>query len=284
MSVERRMIDYLCNAFTPDRAEVWDAALRHSGDTVKIRRTGDDGFAEPEAMVDRMDALGIDTLLLPTGDLDDGEFTPVAARWSETATLVERWPGRFAALALIDPRAGMEGVRALRARLADEWVAGLYLHTHSFDVRFDAADLYPSYATAADASVPVVMQAGVSGGPMPSECGRPIGIDRPALYFRDVDFVLSHTGWPWVDEAIAMARTRPNVYVGTASYPPRHWPPALTAFLGSGKVVLGTNFPTVGHRQLVDQIAELGVHEQAATMTAAARKVFTRLQSGRART
>jgi predicted TIM-barrel fold metal-dependent hydrolase len=270
------MIDYLCNAFTPDRAAVWDAALQHGAGAVKIRREGE-GFAEPDAMVARMDELGVDTVLLPTGDLDEGEFTPIAARWDETAKLAEHWPGRFGALALIDPTAGMAGVRSLRARLADEWVVGLYLHTHSFDRRFDAADLYPSYALAADAGVPVVMQAGVSGGPMPSECGRPIRIDRPALYFRDVNFVLSHTGWPWVDEAIAMARTRANVYLGTASYPPRHWSEALIAFIGSGKVLIGTNFPTVGHHQLVAQLAELGLNEELAAATKAARTVFTRL-------
>jgi uncharacterized protein len=271
------IVDHLCNAFTPDRAGVWDAALAHGGSSVKIRRAADDGFTDPDGMVARMDELGLATLVLPTGDLDDGDFTPVAARWPETAKLAERWPGRFAALALVDPSRGMAGVRALRDRLADGWVVGLYLHTHSFDRRFDAAELYPSYALAADTGVPVVVQAGASGGPMPSECGRPIGIDRAALFFRDVPFVLSHTGWPWVDEAIAMARTRPNVYLGTASFPPRHWPVALVDFMTSGKVLLATNFPTVGHRQLVTQLAALDLDAHVATMTAAARTVFPRL-------
>jgi predicted TIM-barrel fold metal-dependent hydrolase len=273
------MIDYLCNAFTPDRAAVWDAAIAHGGSAVKIRRDADDSFTDAESMVARMDELAIDTLLLPTGDLDDGDFTPIAARWSETDALAARWPGRFAALALVDPTRALAGVRALRERLvSEEWVVGLYLHTHSFDLRFDAAELYPAYAVAADAAVPVVMQAGVSGGAMPSECGRPIGIDRTALYFRDVPFVLSHTGWPWVDEAIAMARMRPNVFVGTASYPPRHWPATLVDFARSGKVLVGTNFPTVGHRQLVAQLDELDLKTATATMTAAARTVFARVK------
>jgi predicted TIM-barrel fold metal-dependent hydrolase len=271
------VIDYLCNAFTPDRAAVWEAALSLGAASVKIRRNDTDSFTEPEAMVKRMDRLGVEAVLLPTGDLDGGEFSPVASRWSETARLVERWPGRFGALALIDPTAGITGVRAMRARLADDWVVGLYLHTHSFDRRFDASELYPSYTVAAEAGVPVVVQAGVSGGPMPSECGRPIGIDRAALFFSDVSFVLSHTGWPWVDEAIAMARTNANVYVGTASYPPLHWPASLTSFLRSGKVLVGTNFPTVGHEQLVTQLASLGLAAQVATATHAAKKVFSRL-------
>ena len=97
----------------------------------------------------------------------------------------------------------------------------------------------------------MVMQAGASGGRLPSECGKPIGIDRPAIYFPDVPFVLSHTGWPWVSEALAMALKFSNVYLGTASFPPAHWSSELVEFLrrpGRRKVVFATNFPTVGHR------------------------------------
>ena len=63
------VIDTLCNAFTPDRRRVWDGALEASGVQVKIRRDDSDSFAEPEAMVDRMDKLGVATLLLITADL-----------------------------------------------------------------------------------------------------------------------------------------------------------------------------------------------------------------------
>src|SRR5690606_23693049 len=112
----------------------------------------------------------------------------------------------------------------------------------------------------AEAEVAVVMQAGTSGGLMPSACGQPIGVDRPAIYFPDTRFVLSHTGWPWVAEAVAMALKFPNVYLGTGAYPPRHWDPALVAFLrgpGRRKVVFGTNFPTVGHHKALAQVGEL---------------------------
>jgi uncharacterized protein len=268
------IVDYLCNAFWPDRTTVWDAATE--GLALKIRR---DEFVEPDAMVARMDQLGFDTLLLPTGDLDEHDFTPVAARWEETAQLAKQWPGRFGALALVDPRDGINAVRELERRLDDEWVVGCYLHTHSFDRPFDAAEYYPFYALAGARDVPVVMQAGISGGMMPSECGRPIGIDRPALFFADTRFVLSHTGYPWVDEAIAMARKFPNVFVGTASYPPRRWPEALTEFLPNHKVLFGTNFPTVGHAQAVDQLRDLGLDHDRALLADTARRVFPRLEA-----
>jgi hypothetical protein len=104
------IVDYLCNAFTPDRAPVWDAAIANAASPVKIRRDVNDTFTDPAAMVDRMDELGIATLLLPTGDLAGDDFTPVAARWAETSELAASWPGRFAALALIDPATGYVAV------------------------------------------------------------------------------------------------------------------------------------------------------------------------------
>ena len=43
MSAE--IVDYLCNAFTPDRLEVWDGALAATGVQVKVRRVAGDSVA-----------------------------------------------------------------------------------------------------------------------------------------------------------------------------------------------------------------------------------------------
>ncbi len=282
------VVDSLCNAFLPDRRAVWDEAISTSGIAVKVRTDTTDSFCEPDEMVARMDELGIRTICTPASELgghaaaDPLAFERVALRWEEWHDLQERFPGRFAGLAVIDPTGGMAAVRATRCRLEDPRVVGLYLHTHSWDRRFDHADYYPFYAAASDAGVPVVVQAGASGGVLPSECGRPIGIDRPAIYFRSTPFVLSHHGWPWSEEAVALAVKFSNVYIGTGAFPPRRWPPAVREFCagpGRAKVIFGTNFPTVGHRHALAQIDELGLDDatRAAVLGGTARAVFTRL-------
>jgi len=281
------IVDYLCNAFLPERADVWDRIIADQGIAVKVRRDPTDGFAPPDDVVARMDELGIATVAVVTGDPHTNPHVPhydqVIARWDETESLVSRYPGRFVALWAVDVDRGMAGVRRAAEALDQAWVAGLWNHVHSYDRRFDHADFYPIYALCSDRGVPMVMQAGSSGGLAPSECGRPIGIDRPALYFPETDFVLSHTGWPWVNEAIAMALKHPNVYLGTAAYPPHHWSDELVAFIrgpGRRKVLFGTNFPTVGHRHALAQVPDLKLDDEVEhlLLEGNARSVLRRLK------
>lgn len=280
------VVDYLCNAFLPEYADRWDAAIAAQGIPVKVRRDPGDGFTDPATLVARMDELGIATVCVVVGDpqrhVGAFDFSALTFRPDRAAALVAEHPGRFAALWCVDVGAGMAGVDRARAQAAEPWVVGLYNHVHSWDRPFDHADLYPHYALAADLDLPVVMQSGTSGGLVPSECGRPIGIDRPAIYFPGVRFLLSHTGWPWTEEAVAMALKFPNVFLGTAAYPPRHWSPAVIDFLrgpGRDKVVFGTNFPTVGHAHALGQVDELDLAPatRAALLGGTARRVFPRL-------
>lgn len=283
------VVDYWCNAFTPAYGDRWAQAVESQGIPLKVRKEPSDSFAEPDAFVKKLDELGVSTVLLPTvddpdagGELDYERFATSTASLRE---LARAYPGRFGGLWTIDPRGGYAAVRQAAERLDEELFAGLHLHTHSWDLGFDHRDLYPFYAVAAERGLAVVMQAGSSGGLMPSECGRPIGVDRPALYFPELRFVLSHTGWPWVEEAIAMALKHPNVFLGTAAYPPRHWSAELVRFLsgaGRGKVLFGTSFPVVGQRHALDQIDELNLSDEAKAelLGGAAARVFDRVVEG----
>jgi len=279
-------VDYWCNAFEPAYRALWDAAIGEQDLAVRVRRDPEDSFAEPAAFLARMDELGFDTVLLPSAEVP-GEAGPFAyERYAtppqQVAKLAAAHPGRFAGLWTINPADGLAGVRRAVEALEQPEFIGLHLHTHSFDRAFDHRDLYPFYALAAEHDVPVVMQAGASGGPLPSECGRPVGIDRPAIYFGAVRFVLSHMGWPWTGEAIAMAYKHPNVYLGTAAWPPHRWPAELIDFIagaGQGKALLGTGFPVTGHRKALAKLAELplGDAARAELCGGAARRVFARI-------
>ena len=77
---------------------------------------------------------------------------------------------------------------------------------------------YPVYAACSDMGVPFCAQMGHPGPLMSSEVGRPIYLDRVALDFPDLTIVGGHIGYPWTEEAIAVATKHPKVYIDTSVY------------------------------------------------------------------
>jgi predicted TIM-barrel fold metal-dependent hydrolase len=124
-----------------------------------------------------------------------------------------------------------------------------------------------------------MIQMGHSAELMPSEIGRPIHLDEIALYFPELRIIGAHTGWPWVEELIAMAWKHANVYIATTAHLPKYWDKSLVHFLnsrGKGKVMYGTDFPVINHEQSLAQIEQLGLKPEArkALLHDTARKVF----------
>ena len=130
-----------------DRAPLWQASI--AGQGVPLGLVGDsaDGFAEPTAMLARMDALGVSTLLLPVCELPSGAdarfaFERYAARPAEIATLVEgRRPAASRALEPRPERRAMRRSARGRGRARGAGCVGLHLHTHSWDRALDHATL-----------------------------------------------------------------------------------------------------------------------------------------------
>ncbi|HEV8299290.1 MAG TPA: amidohydrolase family protein [Acidimicrobiales bacterium] len=274
------LIDYWCNGFTPDRRGEWDKGL--SSSPINFSEQLATAFLPPEDFVAAMDRDGVRAVLVPAVvdrvHVGHSPFSDVEPDAGAVAEVAAAFPDRVYGLYSIDPGNATKGVRDLERCVRDHGFVGAQIHTHSWGRRLDDRDYYPYYAKCEELGVPIVMQVGHSASRAPSENGRPFTADRPAIYFAGLDFVLSHTGWPWVDEAIAMAWKHPNVYIGTATHQPRYWSSELKDFAGGrgcDKVLVGTGFPVLRHAQVLAQINDLGypdvarhaiVHDNAARL------------------
>ena len=101
---------------------------------------------------------------------------------------------------------------------------------------------------------------------MPSEPGRPIYLDQVALDFPELAIVAGHIGYPWTDEAIAVATKHENVFIDTSAYAVRRYPAALVEFMrghGRRKVLFGSNYPMLTPGQALAGVEQLGLDEQA---------------------
>jgi predicted TIM-barrel fold metal-dependent hydrolase len=85
-----------------------------------------------------------------------------------------------------------------------------------------------------------------------------------ALYFSDLAVVCTHTGWPWTEEAVALAWKHPNLFLGTSAHAPKYWKPELIHFIdswGQNKVLFGTDFPVIEFRRATAEVKELKLKE-----------------------
>jgi len=273
-------VDYWCNIFTAegirrtfeDPPEVADVVnwwgLKFTGKTT-------------EEFVKYMDDAGVDQVLIPSAKMASYQTRQLIWDISEADVreLAEQAPGRIHGLFGINPVEGMAGVRRLQDTIGDGVFLGAHLHTYGFGLPVNDRKYYPFYAKCVELDIPVVMQVGHSAERMPSELGRPIHIDDIALDFPELTIVAAHTGWPWVEEMIALAWKHRNVYIGTSAHHPKYLDRSLIAFAssrGKGKVMWGTDYPVMDHQDALAAIDKLGLKDDAKALFVgdAARSVF----------
>jgi predicted TIM-barrel fold metal-dependent hydrolase len=114
---------------------------------------------------------------------------------------------------------------------------------------------------------------------MPSEVGRPIYLDQVALDFPELTIVAGHIGYPWTEEAIAVATKHQNVFIDTSAYTARRYPAALVDYLrghGRSKVLFGTNYPMITPSKALEGIDTLRLDDDARAkfLSGNARRVF----------
>ena len=222
----------------------------------------------PTEYVTLMDELEIEKTFIPAWQMGSHYRTKTAMLWDisieEIADIVNQYPDRFCGLCGINPWKRMDGVRELEKAVKEHGFIGAHSHVYPYGP-FNDKMWYPFYTKCVELNIPLISQIGHSGEVMPNANGRPYLIDDVAIDFPELKIIAAHTGWPWVEELIALAWKHPNVYIATTAHLPRYWDPSLVRFInsrGQDKVVWGTDFPVTTPQDSLKQIEELGLKER----------------------
>ena len=88
-------------------------------------------------------------------------------------------------------------------------------------------------------------QSGHSAEPLPSETGHPMYADVVAIDFPNLVLIMTHTGWPWVEEWCSMIWRHPNVYGALNAYFPSAFDASQVRFMdsvrGRNKIICGSH-------------------------------------------
>lgn len=255
--------------------------LRHAQDPIfdslrRWTRTPTPTEAPPvSATLAAMDAGGVDRSLISAWVAPRN----VMISNDEVADFVREAPDRLIGVGSVDISRPMQAVREIRRCINELGFKAIRVLPWLWEVPPTDRRFYPVYTACADLGVPFCTQIGHTGPLMPSEPGRPIHLDQVALDFPELVMVGGHIGYPWTDEAIAVATKHENVYIDTSAYTIRRYPAALVEFMaghGRHKVLFGTNYPMILPHKALEGLETLGLDNKARDLFLGgnARRVF----------
>jgi predicted TIM-barrel fold metal-dependent hydrolase len=207
-----------------------------------------------EELLRQMDAAGVERAILTIDPHDPEPYAEVR----------KAFPGRFILSAMLDPMGGMDTIRVLD-RVVMRYDVRLARVT-PFLVNRPPNDkvYYPIYAKCIELGIPISVNTGIPGPPMPAEPQRPLYLDEVCLFYPELVIVMAHGADPWWGEAIRLLLKYPNLYMMTSAYAPKYLPPELIQFMntrGRTKVLFASDHPVLAFDRCLAEAAELPLRE-----------------------
>jgi predicted TIM-barrel fold metal-dependent hydrolase len=188
------------------------------------------------------------------------------------AALTERFPDVFLpGWAVVDPWKGalalQELERAIRVLglIGAKWqpiMQAFYPHDRRF---------YPFWELCQSLGAPVLIHTGTTalgqgmegGAGLKLDYGRPLpNIDAIAADFPKLTIVMSHPGWPWTEESIAVLLHKKNVFLDVSGWKPKYIPQSLKYEMSrrlQDKILFGSDYPGWSPGQCLDELEMEGL-------------------------
>jgi predicted TIM-barrel fold metal-dependent hydrolase len=259
-------IDFMYYVATKEFMTQWDKAKE--GELLcRMERAigGLPRYESMEKMLELMDEANVEKVFITQCKMWSywNKWMYMDTQLADVTQYTQKYPKRFVGLAGYNPFRIKASLREIEVAVKEHGFKGVYVHIYGFDIPLNDAKMYPLYAKCVELDVPVSLQVGHVLESMPSDCGRPIYLDRVACDFPDLKLIGAHTGWPWVEELLSVAYKWDNVYVGVDAWMPKYLKPELIQFvnsrMGQDRSIWGTN--GLPWKESLKQINELGLKD-----------------------
>lgn len=253
----RRAIDCLINVDLGDR-EPPDWMIRVKEDYFK---GGESFFHSPELsqLLDAMDANGIERAIMTSSLTADRDR---ARRYAQEAP--DRLSLAVGGLDLLRP---MPSLRALESFVADHPVSTIVVGPSFWgDGLYPASDAvyYPLYAKCCELDLPICVNTGIPGPPLPAETQHPIHLDRVCLRFPERKLCMIHGADPWWDVAIRLMTRYRNLRLMTSAWSPKYLPKSLLHYMrtrGKDRVLFASDYPVLSWERTLGEAEALGLDD-----------------------
>ncbi|HYC22699.1 MAG TPA: amidohydrolase family protein [Candidatus Bathyarchaeia archaeon] len=207
-----------------------------------------------EELLRQMDAAGVERAVIT---MDGGNPEPVAE-------IARSFPGKFICSTVVDPTAGMATLRLLDKLVAKYDLRLARIIPFLINRPPNDKTYYPVYAKCIELDLPISINTGIPGPPMPAEPQRPLYLDEVCLFYPELKLIMAHGADPWWGEAIRLMLKYPNLHMMTSAYAPKYLPQELIQFMntrGSHKVLFASDHPVLSFERCVNEAAALPFRE-----------------------
>jgi predicted TIM-barrel fold metal-dependent hydrolase len=207
-----------------------------------------------EELLRQMDEAGVERAILT---MDAGNPEPVHA-------IARAFPGRFITSAVIDPTTGMAALRLLETLVTRYDLRLARIVPFLINRPPNDKVYYPVYAKCIELDLPISINTGIPGPPMPAEPQRPLYLDEVCLFYPELKLIMAHGADPWWGEAIRLLLKYPNLYLMTSAYAPKYLPAELIHFMntrGAHKVLFASDHPVLSFERCLREAAELPLRD-----------------------
>ena len=119
---------------------------------------------------------------------------------------------------------------------------------------------YPLYAKCAELELPLCINTGLPGPPIPGEAQNPIHLDRVCVRFPELKLCMIHGADPWWDVAIRLLIKYQNLRIMTSAWSPKRLPESLLHYMrtrGKNKVIFASDWPVLRQSRVVPEALAL---------------------------
>jgi predicted TIM-barrel fold metal-dependent hydrolase len=124
----------------------------------------------------------------------------------------------------------------------------------------DNAVYFPLYTKCCDWDLPLCMNAGLPGPPIPGEVQNPIYYDRVCVRFPELKLCMMHGADPWWETAIRLMIKYPNLHLMTSAWAPKYLPEALLHYMrtrGKTKIIFASDAPLLTITRTIGEALKL---------------------------
>ena len=259
-----KIIDF---RFRPNTAEIIDGIKNSEMFRASCKAIGFDE-RKPQflnAIVSELDAMGVELCVITGRDCETTYGAP--NNNGSVRTFCRSYPDKFVGFWGSDPHKRMDAVREIERAIKDLGMKGIAIDPYLAHIPASEARFYPLYTKCAELNVPVF----ITMAPPPEvnaallDYARPRDVDRVARDFPELTLIMSHGGYPYVDECIYVCQRNANVYMDFSEY---ERSPQVDTFVRamngpiSDKVVFASAHPFIELKDALDAYAHFDLTEE----------------------